>query len=50
MNQSLTVGILGRMRPHATVSFLDRIVRMTPAAKDCDHLHVVVNKALGRTL
>ncbi|MFT3964482.1 MAG: amino acid racemase [Sphingobium sp.] len=42
-DQSLTIGILGGMGPHATVAFLDKIVHLTPAAKDWDHLHVVVD-------
>ncbi len=38
-----TVGVVGGMGPAATVEFLARLVRATPAARDEDHLHVVVN-------
>ena len=36
------LGILGGMGPAATVAFLDRLVRLTPAARDQDHLPFVV--------
>jgi aspartate racemase len=36
------VGILGGMGPHATVDFFGLLVRLTPADKDWNHLHVVV--------
>ena len=39
----LTVGVLGGMGPLATVDFLGLLVRMTPADKDWNHLHVVVD-------
>ena len=38
-----TIGVLGGMGPEATVDFLAKIVRATPAARDQDHLHVLVD-------
>jgi aspartate racemase len=38
-----TVGVIGGMGPAATVEFLARLVRATPAARDGDHLHVLVD-------
>lgn len=38
----LVVGVLGGMGPHATADFLALLVRLTPADKDWNHLHVVV--------
>lgn len=38
-----TIGILGGMGPAATVETFRRIVARTPAARDQDHLHVVVD-------
>lgn len=39
---SRIVGILGGMGPAATVDFYNRLVRATPAARDQDHLRVVI--------
>lgn len=39
----LRVGILGGMGPLATAEFLRLVVAVTPAKRDQDHLHVVVN-------
>jgi aspartate racemase len=36
-------GVLGGMGPEATVDFLARIVRATPARDDCDHIHVLID-------
>lgn len=36
------IGILGGMGPSATVDFMDKIVRLTPATRDQDHLPVIV--------
>ena len=41
--ENKVVGILGGMGPRATVSFLDKIISLTPAKKDWEHLHVVVD-------
>lgn len=36
-------GILGGMGPQATVDLLQRIIELTPALDDCDHIHCVVD-------
>ncbi len=36
------IGVFGGMGPSATVDFLDKLVRLTPAARDQDHLPVIV--------
>jgi aspartate racemase len=38
-----TVGVLGGMGPRATVDFLQKLVDLTPAERDQDHLRVVVD-------
>jgi aspartate racemase len=38
-----TIGIMGGMGPAATVDLFDRIVRATPAKRDQDHLHILIN-------
>lgn len=38
----LVVGVLGGMGPLATVDFFHLLVRLTPAGKDWNHLHIVV--------
>ena len=40
---SPVVGVIGGMGPAATVDFLDRLVRATPAERDQDHLRVLVD-------
>ncbi len=37
------VGVVGGMGPAATVEFLSRLVRATPATRDQDHLHVLMD-------
>jgi aspartate racemase len=36
------IGVLGGMGPSATVDFMDKIVQLTPAVRDQDHLPVIV--------
>lgn len=36
------IGVLGGMGPSATVDFMDRIVQLTPATRDQEHLPVIV--------
>lgn len=36
------IGILGGMGPSATVDFMDKLVQLTPATRDQDHLPVIV--------
>ncbi|HOI54693.1 MAG TPA: amino acid racemase [Phycisphaerae bacterium] len=38
-----TVGIIGGMGPEATCLLFQRIIRATPARRDQDHLHVIIN-------
>ena len=36
------IGVLGGMGPSATVDFLDKLVRLTPALRDQEHLPFIV--------
>ncbi|MCW5651894.1 MAG: aspartate/glutamate racemase family protein [Ramlibacter sp.] len=36
------IGVFGGMGPSATVDFLDKLVKLTPAARDQDHIPIVV--------
>ncbi len=38
-----TVGVIGGMGPAATVQFLARLQALTPAGRDQDHLHLLVD-------
>lgn len=38
-----TIGIIGGMGPAATCDLMQKIIRITPAAKDQDHIHMVVD-------
>ena len=38
-----TVGILGGMGPYATALFFRNLLDLTPATKDWDHIHVVID-------
>jgi aspartate racemase len=38
-----TVGVIGGMGPLATVDFFGLLVRMTPADKDWNHLHILID-------
>ena len=42
MKKTKTIGILGGMGPEATLYFFSLIVKNTAAAKDQDHIHVLV--------
>lgn len=56
------LGVLGGMGPAATVAFLERVLALTPADRDEDHIHMLVDlnphvpnrhtepEAAGRTL
>ncbi len=37
------VGVLGGMGPDATVDFMAKVIALTPADKDQDHLHMLVD-------
>lgn len=37
------LGVIGGMGPEATVDFMQRLIRLTPAADDVDHIHTIVD-------
>lgn len=37
-----TVGVIGGMGPKATVEFLNKVISLTPAEKDQEHLNIIV--------
>jgi aspartate racemase len=41
------VGVLGGMGPDATVDFMARVIAATPAEKDQDHVHMIVDQNPG---
>lgn len=41
--QHKVVGVLGGMGPYATLSFLQRLLSLTPAEKDSDHMRIVID-------
>lgn len=41
--QEKVVGVLGGMGPEATVDLMKRIIELTPAGDDCDHLRCIVD-------
>ena len=43
MKQNKIPGVLGGMGPEATVDFMSRFLRMTPAATDQDHLRLLID-------
>jgi len=43
MTDRKTVGIIGGMGPLATCDFFEKIVRMTDAATDQEHLHIIID-------
>jgi aspartate racemase len=43
MTQEKTVGIIGGMGPEATVDLMKRIIDLTPAKDDIDHIHCIVD-------
>ncbi len=45
--RSLTIGVLGGMGPEATVDFMARVIAATPASRDQDHLHLLVDHNPG---
>jgi len=42
--QSKIVGVLGGMGPDATVDFMGKVIALTPADKDQDHIHMIVDQ------
>ena len=43
MNKEKVVGILGGMGPYATVDFFSKIIALTPAKKDWEHLRIIID-------
>ena len=43
MENEKVVGIIGGMGPEATVDLMQRILRLTPAQDDCDHIRCIVD-------
>ena len=41
---SLTAGVIGGLGPDATVDFMKRIIELTPAATDQDHLRLLIDQ------
>lgn len=37
------IGVLGGLGPWATLDFFEKILRLTPAQRDQDHLHVIID-------
>lgn len=46
-NTKLIVGVLGGLGPEATVDFMARVLALTPAASDQDHVHMLVDQNPG---
>lgn len=42
--ETFKIGVVGGIGPAATVDFLDKIVRNTPASRDQDHLKIIVEQ------
>lgn len=38
-----TVGVLGGMGPEATVDFMTKVIALTPADRDQDHIHMIID-------
>ena len=43
MTDRKVVGVLGGMGPDATVDFMTKVIALTPADKDQDHIHMLVD-------
>ncbi len=46
-DKSLMVGVLGGLGPEATVEFMARVLALTPAESDQDHVHMLVDQNPG---
>ncbi len=42
--KNLLVGVLGGLGPEATVDFMARVLALTPADSDQDHIHLLVDQ------
>jgi len=43
-DKTKTVGVVGGMGPDATVDFMAKVISLTPAEKDQDHVHMIVDQ------
>jgi aspartate racemase len=43
MTRDLTIGVLGGLGPEATLGFLAKVLALTPAASDQEHLHLIID-------
>ena len=43
VNANKIIGVLGGMGPDATVDFMSKVIGLTPADKDQDHIHMLVD-------
>jgi aspartate racemase len=43
VRKEMVVGILGGMGPEATVDLMQRLIRLTPAADDLDHIRCIID-------
>ena len=43
LKNSLTVGVLGGLGPEATLDFYAKVIALTPATRDQEHLHVIID-------
>lgn len=43
MKQNRIPGVLGGMGPEATIDFMSRLLRMSPATGDQDHVHLLID-------
>ncbi|MGB5352713.1 MAG: amino acid racemase [Woeseia sp.] len=43
MTKERTVGVLGGMGPDATLDFMAKVIRMTPAERDQDHIRMLID-------
>ncbi len=41
--QQKILGVVGGLGPSATVDFMDKLIRMTPATRDQDHLRMIID-------
>jgi len=44
LNQTRVAGVLGGMGPDATVDFMSKVLSLTPAERDQDHVRMLVNQ------
>ena len=43
----LTVGVLGGLGPEATLDFYAKVIALTPATRDQEHLHLIIDSCPG---